>query len=72
MSDKYEDVETNKAITREGKSQVFGIQWSSSKIGFGTVTIEVKDGRVHIDSEAMSKEFVKDLLCKMVDKSEFK
>jgi len=70
---KYEDVETNSVdIPKNDKRQVFGINWSSNKIGFGTVTLEIKEGKVFIDSECMSKEFVKKVLCQMVDNSEFK
>lgn len=44
------------------------IQWSSRSLGFGEVIIsQDEQGGVMIDSEAMSKEFVKALFIKLAD-----
>ena len=42
-------------------------QWSMKGIGFGSVGFYTKDGKVHCDNEMMSKQFVKEILCNMVD-----
>jgi hypothetical protein len=47
------------------------IQWSSQSLGFGEVSFYNQDGQITVDSECMSKEFVKALLAKMVDKATF-
>jgi len=42
-------------------------QWSMKGMGFGSVGFYEKNGKVHCNNELMSKQFVKDILCKMVD-----
>lgn len=59
-----------------------GFEYCFKGIGFGEVFLSLSDGkivdesgvptgRLHINSECMSKEFVKGLICKAVDESEF-
>ena len=61
----------NKAFPMDLNS--IAIQWSKAGIGFGLFTFYVKDGsdKLHCDNETMSREFVKEMLCLMVDQSEF-
>lgn len=44
-------------------------KWSAKGRGFGGFYfyVDKKDGYVHCDNEIMSREFLKDMLCKMVD-----
>ena len=46
-----------------------GFDWSSKGIGFGQMYFYVDrtDGYVHCDNEIMSREFLKRMLCLMVD-----
>ncbi len=41
--------------------------WGKPGTGFGQVLFYTKDGTLHCDNECMSKEFIKERLCKMVD-----
>jgi hypothetical protein len=45
------------------------IQWSTPGIGFGEYTFHYIDGLLHLDSERMSKNAVKEVLCRMVDEA---
>ncbi len=46
----------------------FGLDWSVTGIGFGQLYFTVDDqGVIHCDSETMGKEFIKMVLCRMVD-----
>jgi len=48
----------------------FTIQWSQPGIGFGSFYFQVKeDGTILIDNEAMSREFIKKILNKLVDEA---
>jgi hypothetical protein len=47
--------------------QHFAVQWEISNFGFGMFYFYVKDGKVHCDNETMSKDTIKEVLCKMVD-----
>lgn len=47
----------------------FKIRWISN--GFGEINIcQLSSGQILIDSEYMGKEFVKKMLCELVDKAE--
>ena len=41
--------------------------WSQQKFGFGQVSFYVQDGKVHCRNETMSKQWIKQQLCQMVD-----
>jgi hypothetical protein len=45
--------------------------WSHQNIGFGELYFYIEDGELYCDNEMMSKEFVKKLLCQMVDECTF-
>lgn len=48
------------------------IPWTCKNVGFGEMFIEIKDGKILIDTEAMGPENAKELLCILVDKAEIK
>lgn len=62
--DKYADVKIDGIIFYPTG---FKIQWSSDSLGFGEVSIYRQDGKLEIDNEAMSKQFVMHLFSKVVD-----
>lgn len=45
----------------------FGLNWGCWGVGFGQFYFHEKDGKLIIDNENMSKEFIKAALCAMVD-----
>jgi hypothetical protein len=45
-------------------------QWAKPGTGFGGFIFYYKDGKLYCDNECMSKEFLKERLCKMVDDAE--
>lgn len=49
-----------------------GFRWSASGIGFGQVYFRYDEDRdvIYCDNEMMSKEFIKRILCRMVDECE--
>jgi len=42
-------------------------QWSKSGVGFGEVHFYIQDGVLCCDNEAMSKTFLKEMFCQMID-----
>lgn len=50
----------------------FFMCWGEPGVGFGEVHFEVKEGTnaVEMDTEGMSKDFIKKMLCRMVDNAE--
>ena len=53
--------------------EVVGFSWSKNRVGFGEFIFytDPETGKIKCNSEMMGKEFVKEMLCLMVDKSEF-
>ena len=45
----------------------FVLQWSMPEVGFGQFRFYTKDNVVYCDNECMSKEFIKKILCHMID-----
>ncbi len=41
--------------------------WSAKSVGFGEFYFYTKDNKTHCENEFMSKEFIKKMLCEMVD-----
>jgi hypothetical protein len=63
---KYEFLQAEVTLSMRG----FNIAWSAKGFGFGNVYFDVgPEGKVHIDSEYMSDQFVKELLEYMVSRS---
>jgi hypothetical protein len=48
------------------------IDWAIKNIAFGLISLKSKDGQFIIDSEYMSREFVKKMICRAIDKAIFK
>lgn len=49
----------------------FNLAWTTKSAGFGNTTFYTKKGKLYCDNEAMSKDFVKTVMCKLVDDSVF-
>lgn len=49
----------------------FGLKWGTKGAGFGTVSFAMVNGKIECQNEMMSKEFVKEVLAKMVDDAIF-
>lgn len=45
----------------------FMIGWSAMGIGFGELTVSFKDGKIQIDDECMSREFVEAVMKKLIE-----
>jgi len=43
------------------------MNWSAKGAGFGQFYFYNKDGKMHCDNEMMGREFIKKMLCQMVD-----
>jgi hypothetical protein len=54
-------------MIRMGAEDAICVQWAKPGVGFGNLVFYFKDGVLRCDNECMSKEFIKDRLCKMVD-----
>lgn len=48
-----------------------GVTWATRTAGFGSVSFWIEDSKIMCDNETMDRQFVKDVLCKLVDESEF-
>lgn len=68
MNPKYEGLEVyDVRIHRNPTSKGFTIDWDAPKIGFGQIIIWFgEDGKLHVDTECMSDEFVALVLSKIV------
>lgn len=70
MEDKYMDLKIDEVrgyATRDGRDVAIDIAWSTSNVGFGHLTLNSYKGRIEIDHENMSKEFVVALLTELVN-----
>ena len=47
------------------------IVWGRPGVGFGEVVFYKEDGALKCDNEGMSPEFIKEVLCDLVDKATF-
>jgi hypothetical protein len=56
-----------KAIDIPYENHAIGVQWTATGIGFGEFWFKVENGKTVCDNEGMSKEFIKQMLCQMVD-----
>jgi len=55
----------------EMKTPPLIMAWAKPGVGFGEIVFYYKDNELHCENETMSREFVKERLCKMVDDSKF-
>lgn len=42
-------------------------EWGKENIGFGRFYFYQKDGKVYCNNEMMSKDFIKTMICEMID-----
>lgn len=49
----------------------FDLAWTTKSAGFGHTTFYNKKGKLYCDNETMSKDFVKAVMCKLVDEAVF-
>lgn len=54
----------------EGVFTPIMVAWTAKDYGFGEFTFYVIDGKLRCDNEAMGKDFIKKMLCQMVDDAE--
>lgn len=68
--DSMEDSCCPVVYTEEGiESSSATFAWSAKGIGFGSFVFYEKDGELRCENECMGKEFIKKLLCNMVDEA---
>lgn len=48
----------------------FGLNWSAKGVGFGQFYFYNKDEKLYCSNEFMDKDFIKRVLCQMVDQCE--
>lgn len=48
----------------------FGLNWSAKGCGFGQFYFYEKDGKIFCQNEYMGKEFIKRIMCQLVDQCE--
>jgi len=53
-----------------GNDGGFEVSWVTVSAGAGGLTFYLKGGKLHCDNEMMSKDFIKTVLCKLVDDTE--
>ena len=60
-------------ITEDGDQNLESVMfsWGINKFGWGTTTFKYKDGELVCDSETLSRQDVKDILCDFVDRARF-
>lgn len=64
----FEEEDIYSVCTYEDKTIRF--EWVIEEFGFGETTFYYKDGKLMCDSETLSKESIKKILCAFVDKAE--
>jgi hypothetical protein len=45
------------------------IKWAKCGFGFGEIALYVENGKIRCGNECMSKDFIKSVLCELVDKA---
>lgn len=58
-------------LTEDYREGLIDIGWSTKSAGFGHLSFNNNDGKIHCSSETMSRNFVKEVLNKLVDASIF-
>lgn len=54
-------------LTEDYREGLIDVGWGVHRLGFGHISFNNKDGKIYCSSEGMSREFVKEVLCKLVD-----
>ena len=58
-------------LTEDYREGLIDIGWATKLAGFGHLSFRNEDGKIHCSSETMSRVFVKNVLCKLVDDAVF-
>ncbi len=59
--------------TEFGNKGGFSINWMTKSAGCGTLIVFIdNDGKLRIDTQCMSREFCKEVICKLIDQAEEK
>ena len=58
-------------LTEDYREGLIDIGWQTKSAGFGHLSFDNKDGKIHCSSETMGRNFVKGVLNKLVDDSIF-
>jgi len=58
-------------LTEDYREGLIDIGWNTKSAGFGHLSFDNKDGKIHCSSETMGREFVKKVLGKLVDDAIF-
>ncbi len=66
VAEKVQDF-LDQCVDGENLLDDFTVQWSRGGIGFGEFSMFVRDGQIYLDSEAMSKAFIKDIMNQLID-----
>ena len=58
-------------LTEDYREGLIDIAWGTKTAGFGHLSFNNKDGKIHCSNEGMSRKFVKEVLDKLVDEAVF-
>lgn len=71
MSNKPDFTVTHVWLTEDYREGLIDIGWQTKSAGFGHLSFDNKDGKIHCSSETMGRKFVKEVLNKLVDDAIF-
>ncbi len=52
-----------------GNDGGFEVRWATVSAGFGGFSFRLKDGKIYCDNEGCKRDFVKRVMCKLVDEA---
>lgn len=58
-------------LTEDYREGLIDIGWSTKSAGFGHLSFDNKDGKIHCSSETMGRNFVRNVLNKLVETAVF-
>ena len=58
-------------LTEDYREGLIDVGWQTKSAGFGHLSFDNKDGKIHCSSETMSRKFGKEVLNKLVDDAIF-
>jgi hypothetical protein len=50
----------------------FEVAWRTKSAGFGYLVVSMRNGKMHVDNECMSRKFVSSVMKKLVDEAKLK
>lgn len=69
MSQYYKNIIVTDVLKFKSETEGFAVLWDCEGIGHGQITVGFSDGVIKLDTECMGNDFVKQVLCKMVDQA---